>query len=133
MLYVPSDTFPLDQGEHDVIGGIATIEKLDEERFGEPFVSFVELPDHQYNLRIILEGQESLKKKFGKKKAKTNAPANMAEERRGLAKDYLMDASLAVEDMASINRLCPDVFNEGDRQSIKVMKLAIQRLMEKLR
>ncbi len=66
-IYVDS-SFSMSHGSDDVVGGLATVTKLDT-KYGTTFVSVKEHPGHAYNWEILSERQKELKKEFGRKKA----------------------------------------------------------------
>lgn len=66
-IYVDS-SFSISNGSSDVVGGLATVTKVDKEDYGI-FVSVKEHPGHSYNWEILAENQNELRKEFGSKKA----------------------------------------------------------------
>lgn len=67
IIYVGSHMY-LSRGSDDVVGGKATVTKVDKQTYGV-FITVAEHPGHSYNWKILEEDQDKLKKQFGNKKA----------------------------------------------------------------
>jgi hypothetical protein len=68
-IYVTTDIY-LGHGLDDFAGGIATISKIEkEDHYNYLMVGIKESPGTLYNWNLLLEEQEKLKKRFGRKKA----------------------------------------------------------------
>lgn len=70
-IYVPSSLYVY-RGEDDFAGGIATISKVEVDKFGHGpdnpnycFVSIAEHPGHGYNWFLLEKEQEKLKEMYG--------------------------------------------------------------------
>lgn len=73
-IYIPTSLY-IDRGEDDVQGGLATISRIEHSRhlpeghINRTFIYVKEVPGHGYNLSVLLERQDELKKKFGNRAA----------------------------------------------------------------
>ena len=59
-------------GETDVVGGLATISRVEfhpEQTINQYFVTVKELPGHGYNYDVLMEEQDELKAEFGTNRA----------------------------------------------------------------
>jgi hypothetical protein len=63
-LYV-SDVWSIDNGWSDQCGGIAVVERIQRDSYGNVFVHFKGLEHHAPNLKHILEEQEKWEKEYG--------------------------------------------------------------------
>ena len=73
-IYIPTTRY-LNRGNDDVVGGLATIIKIElnkylpEDHFNYIMIGVEEVPGVMYNYRSLLKEQTELKKEFGSTKA----------------------------------------------------------------
>jgi len=65
-IWVPSRMY-LDRGEDDMVGGLGTIDSVRQDRH-IVWVSVSEVPNHDFNLEVILDEQKELENEFGRRK-----------------------------------------------------------------
>ena len=70
-VYIPT-SLHLGRGRDDVVGGLATVTKIEDSKSAGKMVLFItvsENPTVRYNWRILSERQEELKERFGIRRA----------------------------------------------------------------
>lgn len=125
-IYVPSST-SFDNSERDIIGGLATIKDISY-AYQSPFISIEEAPNQSFNYDILIKQQDKLKTQFGKQKASLKFHPTTVK----IAKENLDEAISAAAEVSFSIASLPDIFNAGDKESIKVIGLALKRLQDKL-
>lgn len=67
-IYVATHLY-IDHGEDDVVGGLATVTKVQKYNGSNVMLSVEEHPGHSYNWKVLFEDQEELKEEFGQQAA----------------------------------------------------------------
>ena len=70
-IYVKTSLY-IDHGADDVLGGKATVTRVEKDRNGDWFVSVKEHPGNSYNWSYLGPRQAELKKKYGRRHARSD-------------------------------------------------------------
>jgi hypothetical protein len=117
-IYLPPPRFPSDRQFH---GGKATISKITSS-YGATFVEVVELPEHSFNLDLLLPFQETLEEQFGKEMVR------LPEVKQTL-KGKMQVALVALEDVLFY---APSLLSDLDESDLAQSKKALKRMQKKL-
>jgi|ERR1700683_1998516 hypothetical protein len=105
-------------------GGKATISKLSSNSYGSLFVEVKELPEHWFNLDLLLPRQEELAKHFGEEKAALDK-----SEAKQILKEKIDVVSAALQEVSSY---APLLLSDLDECDLKQSKKALKRMQKKL-
>jgi hypothetical protein len=105
-------------------GGKATVSKVSPNSYGSLFVEVKELPDHGFNLDLLLPLQEELAKQFGETRV-----CPFENEAKQTIKGKIEVVLVALEDVLSY---ATSLLSELDEYDLTQSKKALKRMQKKL-